>query len=283
VKLIFTTLLLPTGLVLVGIAVALWLLWRRPRGRGAVLAVLCATFVIGYLLATPLVGRALGLMLASHIQARQLGTEDTPDAIVVLTAGIFDSGAMGWLPRAETIQRVAVAYETQRRINLRLPVIISGGHTEGVQNPSEAKVAADFFSKNRSEITPTELEETSTNTYESALQLAPALNRRGAKNVLLVTSDIHMLRALAIFRAHGIDAIPLPAMSIPHHLGVVAFLPSIRGLILSTSALYEIYDLAGSLIVGRFDFRDLTYKQPPVINLQPAQSQPKESIIDVRS
>lgn len=271
-KILFTTLFLPTGLVLFGVAAALWCLWRKPKQRRLCVAILGATLAGGYLLATPLVGRALGLALFNSVQGRELASLSEADAIVVLTGGIYDSGPMGWLPRAESIQRLAVAYEAQRRINLRLPVIVSGGHTEGVQNPSEARVSADFFARNRSEITPTELEEASTDTYEAALQLAPVLSHRGAHNVLLVTSDTHMLRALAIFRNHGIDAVPLPAMSLPHNLGIRAFLPSIYGSMLSTSALYEMYGLAASLISGKIAPRDLSYSHPAPAPAAPATS-----------
>lgn len=258
-KILFTTLFLPTGLVLAGVGAALWCLWRRPKQRRLALVLLLGTLIGGYLLATPLVGRALGLALANSVQGRELGHMAEADALVVLTAGMYDSGPTSWLPRPETIQRLALGYEMQRRINLRLPVIVSGGHTEGVQNPSEARVAADFFARNRSEITPTELEEASTNTYESALQLAPVLSHRGARNVLLVTSDIHMLRALAIYRAHGVDAVPVPSLTQPHNLGARAVLPSLYGLQLSTAALYEMYGLAGALLAGKIALRDLTY------------------------
>jgi uncharacterized SAM-binding protein YcdF (DUF218 family) len=267
VKLLFTTLFLPLGLTLLGLAVTLWLLWRRPR-RGplprAVPVLLGVTLILSYLMATPLVGRALGGLLFNAVQGRELARPQDADAIIVLTGGMVQAGPVGWLPRAETMSRLAVAYEAQRLINLRLPVIVSGGHTAGVQNPSEAKVAADFFARNRSEITPTELEQTSTDTYESAMQLAPLVARRQYRNVLLVTSDVHMLRALAMFRARGVDAIPFPALSLPQNLGIRTILPSVYGLALTTDALYEAYALAAALITGEIGPRDLSYSPPQV-------------------
>lgn len=242
-------------------------LWRSHRigagwlGRRGALA-LFGLFVFGWIVSMPAFGSGLGAFLFNHVEGRQLKNPEEADGIVVLTAGMINAGpAAGWLPKAQSIQRLAVAYELQRLINIRLPVIISGGYTEGVKAPSEARVLASFFAHQRTEVTPTELEEVSTDTFESALQLAPVLAKREMRNVLLVTSDVHMLRALAYFRARGIDAIPAPAVALPVSMGIRSYLPSVYGLALSTDAFYEIYGLALALLTGRINFSDLSYDQ----------------------
>lgn len=263
-KILLVTLFLPTGLVLMGIALLAISIWRRRHVAfagyaGWLVGWLSCIFVVGYVTATPWFGLMLSDALVSNVQGRTLQDPNEADAIVVLTAGMVNAGPVGWIPRAEGIHRLAVGYELQRMINLRLPVIVSGGHTSGVQNPSEANVTASFFARQRTEVTPTELEEVSTDTYESAMQLAPALAKRGAHNVLLVTTDVHMLRALATFRARGIDAIPAPALSLPNDLGIKLVLPSAYGITLTSNALYEIFGLAGYLISGKISFDDLSY------------------------
>lgn len=264
-KILFTTLFLPIGLILLGNLAALVWAWRKSATTYGVrrwwLGGLVGMFAAFYLVCTPWFGLTLTNALANHVQARELGDVNKVDAIVVLTAGIYNAGPVGWLPRSEGIQRLAVAYELQRMINLRIPVIVSGGYLDGVQNPSEASATAMFFARQRTEVTPTEIEEVSTDTHESALQLAPILAKRGAKNIILVTSSQHMLRALAAFRARGVDAIPVPVLNIPHGLGVKMILPSLTGLTLTTSAIYEIYALAGYLITGKVTFTDLTYSK----------------------
>lgn len=264
-KTLFTTFFLPLGLILLGnLAMAVWA-WRKSGTTYGVkrwwLGGLVSMFVVGYVVCTPWFGLALSHMLVDNVRARELDDPSKVDTIIVLTNGMFNAGPVGWLPRPDGIQRLAVAYELQRMINLRIPVIVSGGFTKGVKNPSEAAVTAAFFARQRTEVTPTELEEVSTDTYESAMQLAPILAKRGARNVLLVTSDIHMLRALATFRARGIDAIPAPVLNIPSELGIKMVLPSVYGLELTTSALYEVYGLIGYLVSGRISVADLTYSK----------------------
>ncbi len=258
--------LLPLGLVLISLLGLAWLAWRRRYvgglhggvGAGLVLLPLAVLTVF----AMPITGQGLSAMLAGMISGRSLANPADADAIVVLTGGMYNAGpVVGWLPRAESIQRLAVAYELQRTINIRLPVIVSGGFTQGVQAPSEAQAAAAFFARHRSEVTPTELEEVSTDTAESALQLAPILQHRGADTVLLVTSVIHMPRALAAFRARGIDPIPAPSLNLTQPQGLAAFMPSVRGLLESSEALLETYAIIGYLVGGQIRWADLFYEK----------------------
>jgi uncharacterized SAM-binding protein YcdF (DUF218 family) len=54
------------------------------------------------------------------------------------------------------------------------------------------------------------IEDRSRNTYENALYSKELLDKNGLKKVLLVTSALHMPRALRVFRSNGIDAIAAP-------------------------------------------------------------------------
>ncbi len=260
-KLLITSLLLPIGMVLALLAASVWVGSRRRPSRHLLIGLPLAAFVLLYVTSTPLFGRALSLVLVNHTYGRVLEDPAQANAIVVLTGGMMNAGEVGWLPMPVSIQRLAVAYELQRLVNLRMPVIVSGGHTAGVQNPSEAAVTASFFARHRTELTPTELEESSTDTYESALQLAPVLARREARTVFLVTSDIHMPRALATFRARGIDAVPFPAIALPGALGLRAVLPSVYGLKMTTEALYEMYGIVSYLVTGKISWSDIFYNQ----------------------
>jgi len=54
------------------------------------------------------------------------------------------------------------------------------------------------------------LETTSMNTYQNALHSKPVLQTQQLNSILLVTSALHMPRALATFRAQGFQAQPAP-------------------------------------------------------------------------
>lgn len=258
-KILVTTLLLPVGVVLVLLAVGLWLACQQRLRRGVLIGVLGAALVSGYLLATPVVGRALTLGLMQLVHNDPNADPAMAHVIVVLTGGMYWAGeTVGWMPRPESVHRLAVGYEIQRMLGLRVPVVVSGGHTFGVQNPSEARVAADFFARHRSELVPTELEEVSTDTYESALQLAPALARREAREVILVTGEAHLARSMAVYRARGVNVLGVPALGLWEPVGVRGWLPSIEGLYLSTGAVYEWLGLVEYLVTGKIKIPDLT-------------------------
>ena len=55
------------------------------------------------------------------------------------------------------------------------------------------------------------LQGNSQNTYEDALYSCQMLKEKGAKTVILVTSAIHMPRAVAVFKKQGCAVIPSPA------------------------------------------------------------------------
>ena len=58
---------------------------------------------------------------------------------------------------------------------------------------------------------PTIIKETdSANTYENAVDVAKILKARHIARILLVTSAMHMPRALALFKHQGIEAIAAP-------------------------------------------------------------------------
>ena len=85
------------------------------------------------------------------------------------------------------------------------------------------------------------IEEQSRSTYENAQHTAQLLQRHEIKQILLVTSALHLPRALATFRAARIDALPAPTdfevMPEPPH--PLRWLPDAEALFDSTRALKE--------------------------------------------
>lgn len=96
------------------------------------------------------------------------------------------------------------------------------------------------------------LESSSANTYQNATRTAELMARRGIERVLLVTSALHMRRALATFRSAGVEAVPAATdyrvVEGPHTL--LSLLPSAGALAGSTAAIreyvgYVVYDWRG--------------------------------------
>lgn len=223
-----------------------------------------AAVVLGWVLATPAMARVLSTTIISQIEAPAHVTPDDADLIVVLTGGMNYVGNIGWLPSKASYQRAMVAYRVQAQIGSRIPIVISGGKTEGVQYPSEAEVVSKLINTKKVQITPTILEETSLNTYESAQEVARIASTRNADTVLLVTSDLHMLRALAAFRARGLDPAPIPVFTINRGaLSWSDFLPTMAGQRESFRALYEIMGLLYYSFAGYTKPADIFYENSP--------------------
>ena len=54
------------------------------------------------------------------------------------------------------------------------------------------------------------LQTASQNTHDDAVYSLEILKQKGVKRILLVTSAMHMPRAMALFRNHGVGVIPAP-------------------------------------------------------------------------
>ncbi len=84
-------------------------------------------------------------------------------------------------------------------------------------------------------------EEKSTNTRDHALFVPPLLKQHGIEQFVLVTSQQHIARALAAFRAVGANPVPsTPEMYVPRGELLEMYLPSRVGLYESERMLYDL-------------------------------------------
>lgn len=252
---------MPPGISVVLAVLALYFICFRKRIKLGIFF-LSFSIVMGWVFSTEAMGRLLTVGLISQVEHRQDIDIKDIDMIVVLTSGINYSGNIsGWLPGMASYQRMISALEIHGKINSRTPILISGGKTHGPHYPSESAVLKAHFDKLNARILPISLEEISTNTYENALQSAHEINRRGAHKVLLVTSEEHVLRALAAFRGRGIDPLPLRVFTMDRGaLTWSDFLPSYEGVKTNARALYEMYAIVEYLLAERIRMDDVFYK-----------------------
>lgn len=253
--------LMPPGIAILCSLIALYFILRAKKK--AVTFFVLLSVMAGWLFSTEAMGRLLTTLLISQVEHRHDMKPTDADIVVVLTGGMrFTGKEVGWLPEMESYQRLVAGLEIHRKMNSRTPILISGGKTHGPHYPSEAAVLKARFDKDNARILPFVLEEISINTYENALQSAHVIHDRQASRVLLVTSEEHMLRALAAFRGRGIDPLPLRVYTMSRGpLTFSDYLPSFKGVKTNARALYEIYAIVDYLISDHIRMDDVFYKQ----------------------
>ncbi len=197
----------PLGLATLLLAVALILLWRRPRWAAA------AIVTAWLLLVMSSNGTIAGAMMRS-LEWRHFSPAPLPpaEAIVVLGGAIKSQDPpRPWIDVTEQGDRVlhgAMLYLDQKAPLL----ILSGGRiTWGQgQDRSEAEDMAELALALGVPETAMVIEPDALNTYQNAANVKAILDQRNLQQILLVTSALHMPRALAVFRKLGMVAIPAP-------------------------------------------------------------------------
>lgn len=239
---------LNAALLAVLVLLALWLLTRR----GGFLVATVVVVGLLWMTATPLVSGGLQSLLESG--STELPAEALPkaDAIVVL-GGTLSPPAT---PESDANLSAAadrLVYAARLYALGKAPVIlVSGGHGGGGAATNAESVHAAALLTGWGVPADAILTETeSVNTYENAVYTKLMLDQHQLKSVLLVTSAMHMPRALATFRSAGVDATPAATdfeASGSGPGGLAAWIASPASLDVSTRALKE--------FVGRLVYRN---------------------------
>ena len=125
-------------------------------------------------------------------------------------------------------------------------VLLSGGGDLEHQAFSEARAMAVFLQDLGVPGQAIALEEASRNTRENAAFSAALLKARGIEHILLVTSALHMPRALVLFKAQGLQVTPEPTdfgAGREPPSGLLAWLPDAGALNGSALAMKELVGL----------------------------------------
>jgi len=194
-------LLVPLGLL------AMCLRWRRIGGAMVV-------FGLGWVVLWSLPMTSFWLRASLERQTPQRVAADYPvvDAIVVLGGGV-DGKRPGWRDRPDlssAADRVWFAADLYHAGRAPLLVLSGGADTGAPGSQPESAAMADFIRALGVPEAALVLEGASRNTWENASFTRGLLQQRNLHKILLVTSALHMPRALALFRKQGVDAVAAP-------------------------------------------------------------------------
>ena len=230
----------PLGLALVLSILAMGILGLSTRFARFVLFV---AVTVLWVASTPIFADYLGLTLESRFPPVAIEATPTADAIVVL------GGAVGGpeppritLDLTDAADRVLHAARLYRAGKAPV-IVISGGAIPwlGSDIPEAGSIQSlleEWGVPGASILT----ESASRNTYENAVFTRQLLAAHGLQRVLLVTSAMHMPRALATFRFAGINVVPAPTdytVTYKNQRTVIDFLPDARALSHTTDAIKE--------------------------------------------
>ena len=226
---------LPLCLLLVPMGLLMRRRWPRPG------MMLCA-FGLGWLLlwSLPIPSAFLARTLEQTFPQQAETKLPEVDAIVVLGGGVSqDISGVNLKSAADRVWFGARLYRAGRAPL----VLLSGGRLEelGFDWP-EAPAMARFMHDLGVPESAMLLESESRTTRENAVYSERMLRARGIRRILLVTSALHMPRALATFKQLGIDAIPAPTdfeAEAPSGYWLLRWLPDTDSLDRSSRAMKE--------------------------------------------
>jgi uncharacterized SAM-binding protein YcdF (DUF218 family) len=240
----------PLGLVCILLIFAL-LLRKKDRTRNILIAV---SIGILWLSGTSLVSNNL----ARSLEWRYFPPKEVPraDVIVVLGGGtdanVYPRSGVEINGAGDRVLYAARVYKEGKATH----ILLSGGEITWM-NVTSSTPAGEMAEILQSLGVPEEalwLENKSLNTRENAVFSKIILDEKGIKKILLVTSAMHMPRAVALFQKLGVEVIPLPvdysvtqadvSFSAQDWLGqVFGLLPSTGNLSATTGALKEYFGI----------------------------------------
>ncbi len=232
---------LGTAFWLLGLAI---LLARRRRLRsGTTVGALALVWL--WLWSMPVTGHWLASQIEGKFPQVPIAAVPHAQAIVVLGGAVSPSSGKSTeisLGRAGRVWYAAKLFHAGKAPL----VLLSGGGDLERQAFSEARAMAVFMHDLGVPEQAIALEETSRNTRQNAAFSATLLKTRGFEHILLVTSALHMPRALALFKAQGLEVTPAPTdfeASQEPPSGLLAWLPDAGALNGSALAMKELVGL----------------------------------------
>jgi len=236
----------------------LWLatarLWFRRRKTRARLTLLIAALVLLTAISMPAVAYlAVGTLEWSYPLDRQL--PEDPQVIVVLGGGtlLLDESGEHAIAAGDRMVRCLEAARLYHALG-RCPVLVTGGKVDPDEpGPTIARAMGDLLLSLGVRPEDLILEESSTSTYENAVESRSLLEQRGLERVVLVTDAMHMYRASRCFAAQGVEVTPSPCNQRAAYFqwSAGSFAPSPGGLMGVGAAAHEWLGIAWYWLHGR--------------------------------
>jgi len=237
--------LIPLFIYPLGFALVLSILAAGILGISAGLArlFLFVAIIVLWGASTPFFADYLGLTLEGQYPPVTVEETPTADAIVVL-GGVVKGPEPPriTLDLSDGADRVLHASRLYRAGKAPVVLISGGGISWLGSDIPEAGSIQTLLEEWGVPGTSIIAEAASRNTYENAVLTKPVLAEHGVQQVLLVTSALHMPRALATFKSAGIDAVPAATdftVTYKDQRTVIDFLPDAEALSRTTYAIKE--------------------------------------------
>lgn len=229
----------PLGTTLALGALALLLASRQHKRGSWLLALLAWLWLGGWSL--PVTSHYVRGWLESPYPAVEPGQLPQAQAIVLLGGGIRPPEQGQTLPdlnsASDRVWHAARLFHAGKAPLL----VLSGGSDPAVSSTSEAQAMGGLMNDLGVPDTALLLEEHSRNTRQNAQFTADLLRQRGVSHILLVTSALHMPRAVPLFEAQGFTVIPAATdHEARHHFSCVDWLPDASALDGSARAVKEL-------------------------------------------
>lgn len=237
---ILSNLIIPLNLSIALIIIGLFACLLRLRKLGKFIIACGLVWVLAWSL--PVTSLWLGGALEQRYPHLDPKEAPTADAIVVLGGNTGNGRANWFLPYDRETAIVRVDTATQLYLAGRAPVMmLSGGAREG--DVSEAQGMAHAARQQGVPESALIIENASRTTYENAMLTEDEMQAHGIKKILLVTSALHMPRAMAAFAKQGVTkaiAAPNPPQIVwPEDSSLSLWLPNQRAFEASRSIIKE--------------------------------------------
>jgi uncharacterized SAM-binding protein YcdF (DUF218 family) len=223
------------GLVLIGLA-------RSPRLRRAGLVMAWLSLLWLWIWSLPITGDGIRLAVESQFPAQPIDRYAAADAIVVL-GGAISPPVRGEAPYPDMHSAADRVWHAARLFHARKSAVIiaSGGSDSDVSTQSEAEAMRTLLVDLGVPASAVILEARSRTTKQNAQFSAEILRARNLHSVLLVTSALHMRRALNDFEATGVNVSPAATdHTHPSGFGIERWFPSAGALDASAAAMKEV-------------------------------------------